>query len=179
LISTAAIPSEYKYWWDNILFLKSPGPANLWIKYDHPDVYDTYNIGVNERKYLIGNQKEHIHISRSAIETAKANNDLYTLLAGVVQFILTLLALPSVGIIAAAIGAVIVAVLFLINRAVYYFLNDILQDEQGGGWMWAWDFGSWWLFRWFYVSFGAWRDWRWFVFFALVGGGGGGRCLMR
>lgn len=179
LISTSAIPSEYKYWWDNILFLRSPGPNDLWIKYDHPDVYESYNIGVNEAKSLKGNQKIHIHIPRYQIENAKSNNDLYALLASVVQFILALLAVPAVGWIAAAIAAVIVAVLFLINRAIYYFLVDVLQDERGGGWMWAWGFGGWWRFRWLYVSFGSWRDWGWYVFFVIFGGGGGGRyCLM-
>jgi len=46
LVRPAAIPSDYKYSWDGITFIKSPGPSDLWIKYDHPDVYDTYNIGV-------------------------------------------------------------------------------------------------------------------------------------
>lgn len=177
LISPAAIPSEYKYWWDDILFVKSPGPSNLWIKYDHPDVYDTYNIGVNEWKSLKGDQKIHTHIPQYVIETAKANNNLSALVSAITHFILAVLAIPKVGLIAAVIGAVIITALVVINRAIDYFLNVILQDERGGGWMWIWGTGGWWIFRWFYISFGAWRDWGWFV--SVIGGGGGGPCLMR
>ena len=169
----AAIPSDYKYQWDGITFVKAPGPPDLWIKYNHPDVYDTYNIGVNENKNLQGNSKIHSHIARYLIENAKSTNDLGTLLIAATQFIVALLAAPGVGWISAAIAAVIVAALFLVNRTISYFLNDILQDERGGGWMWTWGFGSWLIFKWFYVSFGAWRDWSWFVFIILHGGGGG------
>jgi hypothetical protein len=146
----------------------------------NPNYYDKYNIGVNDDKSLQGDSKIHTHIAKYHIEDAKQNNDLYALLASVVQFILALLAVPAVGWIAAAIAAVITAALVIVNRAVFYFLNDILQDERGGGWMWVWSFGQWIIFRWFWVAFGAWRDWGWFVFFVVLGGGGGGRwCLMR
>jgi len=180
LITTSSIPSDYKYTWDGIEFVKAPGPPDLYIKYDHPNYYDKYNIGVNDDKSLQGDSKIHTHIAKYHIEDAKQKNDLYALLASVVQFILALLAVPAVGWIAAAIAAVITAALVIVNRAVFYFLNDILQDERGGGWMWAWGFGQWIIFRWFWVAFGAWRDWGWFVFFVVLGGGGGGRwCLMR
>jgi len=103
-------------------------------------------------------------------------------LVGVIQFILAILAIPVVGWISAALAAVIIAALIVVNRTLYYFLNDILQDERGAGWMWTWGFGSQWIFRWFYVSFGAWRDWGWFVLMVVlsVWRAGGSRChLMR
>jgi hypothetical protein len=179
LITTSSIPPDYKYTWDGIEFVKAPGPPDLYIKYDHPNYYDKYNIGVNDDKSLQGDSKIHTHIAKYHIEDAKQKNDLYALLASVVQFILALLAVPAVGWIAAAIAAVITAALVIVNRAVFYFLNDILQDERGGGWMWTWGFSGWFIIRWFWVSFGAWRDWGWFVSFLAPGGGGGRWCLMR
>ena len=173
-----SIPPDYKYNWDGIVFVKNPGPPEVYVKYDHPDYYETYNIEVNDDKTLQGYSKFHTHIAKYHIEDAKQNNDLYALLASVIQFILALLAVPAVGWIAAAIAAVIVAALVIVNRAIYYFLNDILQDERGGGWMWTWGFSGWFIFRWFWISFGAWRDWGWFVFF-LTHGGGGLWCRMR
>jgi len=179
LITTSSIPTEYKYTWDGIEFVKAPGPPDLYIKYDHPNYYDKYNIGVNEDKSLQGNSKIHIHLAKYHIEDAKKNNDLYAVLSALVNFIFALIAYPHVGWISAAIAAVITAALYLINRTIFYFLNDILQDERGGGWCWIWGFGGWFVFRWFWISFGALRDWGWCVFFAVGWRrGGGGRCLM-
>jgi hypothetical protein len=183
LMTMSAIPSEYKYTWDGIVFVKAPGPSNLWIKYDHPDVYDTYNIGVNEDKSLKGDNKIHIHIAKYHIEDAKAKVDLGSVIASAVQFILALLAYPEVGWVTAAVVAVITAALWLLNRTIQYFLNDVLQDETGAGWMWAWGFGGWLIFQWFWVSFGAWRDIGWFVvlpsFLILGVPGGGGFCRLK
>jgi hypothetical protein len=174
-----SIPPDYKYNWDGIEFVKAPGPPDLYIKYDHPNYYDKYNIGVNDDKSLQGDSKIHIHIAKYHIEDAKSENDLGAIIFSAVQFILALLAVPLVGWVSAAVAAVVIAALWLLNRTITYFLNDILQDERGGGWMWAWGFSGWFIIRWFWVSFGAWRDWGWFVCFLTHGGGGGLWHLMR
>lgn len=175
-LSQLSIPSEYTYWWDGVLFVKAPGPPNLYIKYDHPDNYYTYDIPVNVDGYIIGNSKKHCHVAQSRIEDWKSNNNVGTVAGALADLIAAALAVPKAGWIAAGVAGVIVAILTLINAAFNYFLSNILQTERGDGWYWVWGYGEFWILKWFWISVGKLRDIGFFIISIKLGGGGGGFC---
>jgi len=161
-----------KYEWDGITFVQAHGNSTHWVKYDHPDNYDTYHpLEINVDYQLKGTSTTMWHIAQYHIEDAKEANDLGLVISSLVAIIGGLLALPELGSkFVAGVVSLIVAILVGINRVVSYFLNDILQTELGDGWSYLWGFGNWWLFHWFWMSFGAWRDWGWFYIFICAGG---------
>ena len=42
-----------------------------------------------------------------------------------------------------------------------YFIEDVIQTDLGDGWSWLWGFGSGFGLKWWWQSFGSWRDWGW------------------
>lgn len=166
LSATSSIPSEWKYAWDgNITFVKYPGPPNTYIKYDHPDNYDTYRPGdVNINYTLQGHEKIHYHIPQYVIEDAKSTVELSMVLTILYGILPVLIGIPEGAIskIVAGVVAIVIIILEAIQAGILWFLENKLQTELGDGWSWFWGFGSWWVFKWWWQSFGAWRDWGWF-----------------
>lgn len=187
-VKAYGIPADWKYTWDgNITFVKAPGPSTTFIKYDHPDNYDTYRSGeVNVDYDLRGHDKIHHHIAQYRIEEDKSSWTLVQILAGIEGLLIAALTIPE-GVISKVIAGVLLLIIGIIEalgQTKKWFLENILQTELGDGWTWLWGFGSWWIFKWWWQSFGAWRDWGWlFVVFnwnvynqVPRGGGGGGKC---
>ncbi|MGB9778781.1 MAG: hypothetical protein ACPLW8_05195 [Candidatus Bathyarchaeales archaeon] len=181
-LSTDPMP---KYRWDEILFVKAPGNSTHWVKYDHPDNYDTYYRGeVNRDYYLSGNSKYHHHIAKWRVEKAISDLDFWTLIGttantigGAIAF---LLAIPLVGKIVLIILALIASV-WGVGR---WFIQNVIQTELGDGWAWTWGHGKWELFGrvlafWWWMSFGLARDLGFFIFVWNIFGGGGGSCRLR
>lgn len=166
------IPDEYKYWWDGILFVQAPGPPERWIKYDHPDNYDTYYPGIiNEGYVLEGNSRLHLHIPQHVLETAKEGGTLTSVISACVAVVAAALAIPEpiISKVTAGVIALIAAILTAVGIVIYWFISDVIQTELGDGWSWLWDFGSWWLFKWWRQSFGRWRGWGWLFVVANSG----------
>jgi len=160
LTSTDPMP---KYTWDGVKFVQAPGNSTKWVKYDHPDNYDTYHPGETNSEYsLPGITRTIEHIPQSTIENAKVNNDIATVISALVGVALAALVIPepTTKIVAGA-AALIAAILTAANLIVRFWLNDVVQTELGDGWSYVWGEGSWWLFHWFWMSVGAWRDWGW------------------
>ena len=158
------------YYWDGIKFVKAPGSSTIWVKYSHPDNYNTYYLGqVNKEYYLSGNSKTHNHIPQWILEQAKANTSFARIAGILAGVIAALLAIPElVSKIVAGIIGLIGALLALVGFVLYWFLNDIIQTERGDGWIWTWGYTEYWFLWWrvgvsWWMSFGAWRDWGFFV----------------
>jgi len=164
--SICSIPGEWKYLWDtNITFVKSPGPSQIYIKYDHPDNYDTYHQGeVNVNYQLQGNEKIHYHIAQYKLEEGKQTGSLFEIAAALIAIVAAALAFPEpvVSKVVAAFVGLLATILAAVGVMITYFIETKLQTELGDGWAWLWGFGNWWIFRWWWQSFGAWRDWPWF-----------------
>jgi len=164
-IETCSIPEEWKERWDNILFVLSPGPPETYIKYNHPDNYDTYHQGeINVDYELQGDERIHCHIAQHRIEEDKAGVELGQIIAGLMGVLMGLLLIPEgvLSKVAAGVIALIIGILEVLGEGIKWFLNNVVQTELGDGWSWMWGFGSWWIFKWWTQSFGAWRDWGWF-----------------
>jgi len=106
---------------------------------------------------------------QSILEDAKATTS-YARIAGLVAGVIAALLLIPEGIskLVAAIVGLFGAVLALLGFSFYWFINDILQTERGDGWIWTWGYTEWWFLSWrvgisWYTSFGAWRDWGFYV----------------
>lgn len=167
--SSSSLPT---YWWDGIKFVRAPGSSTTWVKYDHPDNYNTYYPNeINREYYLKGYSKTHNHVPRYLLEEAKAKTSFVGIAALLAGVIAALLAVPElVSKIVAAILGLIAAILSLVGFVLYWFINDVIQTELGDGWIWTWGYGKWefwgWVVAaWWWMSFGAWRDW---VFFVII-----------
>jgi hypothetical protein len=162
------------YLWHGIVFVNRT--TNSSVFYDHPDNYDIYDPKVNDSYTIRGNGTlAAIHIPKYAIEDAKQKADLGAFFADIWGLIL-----DSAGSVVAgplAFLGVVVLVLEILEsmcELISIFLNQVLQSELGDGWMYLWDPGSWWFFRWIHCSFGAWRDWGWYLVWLNIEAGGGG-----
>jgi hypothetical protein len=160
----AALPT---YVWDgNVTFVKAPGSVTTYVKYDHPDNYNVYYPMETNFDYVLqGKTRYIIHLSINDIQIAKSWNDLGSVIGAALALLGACIVVPP----AAVVVAIIVAAAVLVNRAINYFLSDVLQTELGDGWMYEWGYGSWWMFHWLDLSFGAWRDFGLFLFW--FGGG--------
>lgn len=158
------------YYWDGIRFVRAPGSSTQWVKFDHPDNYNRYYRGqINRDYYLNGYSRTHHHVAQWRCEEAKRYADfgrISALLAGVIGI---LLAIPEIiSKIAAAIVGLIAAIVGLVSYVLRWFIGDIIQDERGSGWVWTWGYGKlefwgWVIAAWWWISFGSWRDWGFFV----------------
>jgi hypothetical protein len=129
-----------KYYWDGLKFVKYPGNATCYVRYDHPDNYDTYEPLENNIDYTLqGTSRTVGHIAKYHIEDAKAANDVGAILGALIGIVAALLACPEpiVSKTTAAIIAIIVAACTLIHEIVNWFLNDIVQTELGDGWVYV------------------------------------------
>lgn len=160
-----------KFRWDGILFVRAPGSSTQWIKYDHPDNFETYYPNqINKGYTLNGYSKQHNHIAQYALEEAKANTSFARIAGMLAAIIAALLALPElISKIVAGIIGLIGAILVLVGFVLYWFINDIIQTERGDGWIWTWGYTQYWFLWWrigisWWMSFGAWRDWGFFVY---------------
>jgi hypothetical protein len=158
-----------KYIWKGITFVKNPGNSTLWVKYDHPDDYETYPYQPNKDCVIDGNGSTAIGIAKYHIEEAKKDNDLGSVIGALIGIVATLITVPEpiVSKLTAALLAIVLACLVATNLIISDFLNDILQTEEGNGWAFIFDFGHFdfycWQFLWFRLSVGAWRDWSWLL----------------
>ncbi|MFH7882497.1 MAG: hypothetical protein QW140_02140 [Candidatus Aenigmatarchaeota archaeon] len=167
---TIASDSLQKYWWDNILFVRAPGSDYFWIKYDHPDNIETYYPMAKNKGYTLnGTSKRHHHIPQYILEDAKYKSTFASIAGLLGPIISGLLLIPEL--ISKAIAAIIAlggAILSLVGYGAKWFIENIIQTELGDGWIYTWDYGKitffgWVLAAWWRMSFGAWRDWGFFV----------------
>ena len=179
-VSTGTVNSLYtiqslgKYWWDNIEFVRAPGDAYTWVKYDHPNNYDRYYpLQVNRDYALRGTSKVHYHVSYAALEDAKYKSSFASIAGLLGPIIAALLLIPEiVSKFVAAIIALVGAICSLVGYLLKWFIENIIQTELKDGWVWTWGWGKatflWWTIAvWFWISFGAWRNWGFFVFLPI------------
>jgi len=159
-----------KYRWDGISFVRAPGSSTQWVKYDHPDNFETYYPNqINNGYTLNGYSKQHNHIAQYVLEEAKRNANFVGIAGLLAAVIAALLGIPElVSKIVAGILGLIAAIIALVGYVIYWFINDIIQAERGDGWVWTWGYGKWvfWgivLAAWWWMSFGSWRDWGFFI----------------
>jgi hypothetical protein len=57
---------------------------------------------------------------------------------------------------------------------VNWFLTDKLETELGDGWIYLWGLGSFSIFHWWTMSFGALYDWGWFFISPFINPGDSG-----
>jgi hypothetical protein len=190
----SSIPGEWKYLWDNIWFVKTPGPPDIYIKYDHPNNIapdGEYRPGETNVDYDIhGTTKIAHHISEANLAKDKQQGTLVTIMGAIIGIIAAALAIPEPAIskVLAGFLALVAAILAASGVLMTWFLENIVETSFHDGWSYLWGFDSWWIFRWWWQSFGAWRDWGWrFVIFtswyvadhfSFKYHGGGGRCRL-
>jgi hypothetical protein len=161
-----SIPEEQKELWDGILTVM-PGP--VYVKYPHPDNYDTYHPGETDINYsLNGTTRIHSHIAQSILETGKLLGELTEIVGGILVVVAALGFLPEplISKVHAAYLGLLAGILMLAGLSVAVFIEYIVQSELGDGWTWLWGFCSSCGLRWWYQSFGRLRDVGWlFVLF--------------
>jgi len=148
-----------RYTWDGNITFISVDSEPLYVKYDHPDngPYDppTYDIPPNEKDatimkgYTRGIGHIPVHIIDLMKQAVSIACGIDMIIAGII------LAATGVGVlIAALVEGIIIATGILVN----WFIDNVITSELGDGWMYTWGYGSFWIFHWMWISFGAWRD---------------------
>lgn len=159
-----------KYWWHSRLFVRAPGTAYDWVKYDHPDNYETYYPLQWNRIYDLssydGSGIVHHHFSQSDINQMLTYGAVTGVLGVLVAIVAAALGFGPPGWVVAAIVALIAAVVSGFGFLWTVFTDYVIKAEKNDGWAWVnpgtYSHWGWWIFWWsavsFGVSFGAWRD---------------------
>ncbi|MEM5834870.1 MAG: hypothetical protein QXQ69_03425 [Candidatus Aenigmatarchaeota archaeon] len=170
VMATTSSLSLPKYYWDSILFVRAPGSDYFWVKYDHPDNIETYYpLAKNKAYTLTGASKQHHHIPQYMLEDAKYRSTFASIAGLLGPIIAGLLAIPElVSKVVAGIIALVGAILALVGYLIRWFIENIIQTELGDGWIYTWGYGKltffgWVIAAWWWMSFGAWRDWGFFI----------------
>jgi hypothetical protein len=159
--------TQDSYLWDGIEFLKAPGNNSYWVKYDHPT--DIYAPGLVNLGYTFhGLTKIHHHIARSAIENAKFQSSFATIAGMLGPLIGGLLIIPELcSKVVAGVIAVIGALCSLFGYLARWGIENFIETELHDGWCWSWGFTQLNLLcvhlTWWFMSFGALRDYPLFV----------------
>jgi hypothetical protein len=145
------------FMWHDIVMLAS-GSEKQYIAYQHPDNYYRYhpqlwNLDWSE-EVCTHNGYAMIHLSHSrvnqAIDRNKIDTIIATIVAGAVEIYGIIVSLALL--VAKAIAAALVIIL-LYYALVKYWLENVVQAEQGDGW--AYTYWNGWFLQ---ISYGAWRD---------------------
>ncbi|MEM5793916.1 MAG: hypothetical protein QXS48_03365 [Candidatus Aenigmatarchaeota archaeon] len=170
VMATTSSLSLPKYYWDGILFVRAPGSDYFWVKYDHPDNIETYYpLAKNKAYTLNGASKHHHHIPQYTLEDAKYKSTFASIAGLLGPIIAGLLAVPElVSKFVAGIIALVGAILALVGYLIRWFIENIIQTELGDGWIYTWGYGKltffgWVIAAWWWMSFGAWKDWGFFI----------------
>jgi hypothetical protein len=140
---------------DGVLFVLAPGNYSIYVKYNHPDNYETYYPMEWNRHYDIqGVQMIHTHLSKievtdwinQQISDEQLWNNIITgtaVMAGLFGAFAAFFENPILGIMAiisaiASLFSWLLQVLGITNKSKW--IIDTVQAEQGDGWSWEWGF---------------------------------------
>jgi len=167
------------YDWDGINFLQAPGSYAWHVDYDHPNNVDDsgasgtyYNVPQNEGEAttLHGDGKYHHHIPSWVIDDMIEAGSTIRLIGQIGAFIAILLGLPELVVskIVAAVAALVACIIAIVGMTIQVFAQSVLKTELGDGWTWTWGHGQWWVFAYWWQSFGRWRDWGFFWYVVVL-----------
>lgn len=140
---------------DGVLFVLAPGNYSIYVKYNHPDNYETYYPMEWNRHYDIqGVQMIDTHLSKievtdwinQQISDEQLWNNIITgtaVMAGLFGAFAAFFENPILGIMAiisaiASLFSWLLQVLGITNKSQW--IIDTVQAEQGDGWSWEWGF---------------------------------------
>lgn len=166
------VQNPVRYNWNGITFISTKSTP-LYVAHDHPDTgpYDspTYDIPVDEvsSTVLVANSGTRcIHLPKHIVDDMKESGTIaFALSAAITPILVWLFGLPElVGTkLAALILGLVDVIILCFGLAFTWWVDNVVRTEMGDGWSYMWGFGSWWIFNWCWISFGAWRDAGWFI----------------
>jgi len=175
-LQTLTTYEPVRYSWEGVTFISTQSRP-LYVRYDHcdngPYPNPTYDIPVDEAestkirtttgrlithlpKHVVDNMK-----SGLAFGLAPVITDIVAILWGLPDLVGT----KTAALILSAVDLILIGLGWVYNL----WVDNIVKTEMGDGWQYTWGAGGWWIFKWCTISFGAWRDIGWPIFWISPG----------